>query len=241
MTHSLTLNNISRSFGSLDVLQNVTAEFTGGKITALVGDNGAGKSTLLKIMAGALAPSSGDIKLNDENIAGLTPAHHRARGIEMVYQDLALAKQHDVVANLFLGREIACPFTGLLKFKQMREKAAELLAATGITIQRLDAPVGNLSGGQQQAIAIARALLFQPKILLLDEPTAALAAKEVDMVLGILRKQRENGLIIILVSHRLNDVLAVSDNILTLKHGHIFSNRQTRDTNLAEIVQDIVS
>ncbi|MBI1326492.1 MAG: ATP-binding cassette domain-containing protein [Alphaproteobacteria bacterium] len=241
MSNSLTLENISRNFGALKVLQDVAAQFTGGKITALVGDNGAGKSTLLKIMAGALAPTSGTIKLNDEEIAGLNPAHHRARGIEMVYQDLALAKQHHVAANIFLGREIACPLTGLLKTKEMRAQTEALLEQTGIKIPQLDRPVGALSGGQQQAIAIARALLVPPKVLLLDEPTAALAAKEVDMVLDILRQQREKGLIIILVSHRLNDVLAISDNIITLKHGRIFNDRKTADTNLAEIVQDIVS
>jgi simple sugar transport system ATP-binding protein len=223
---SLQLHNVAKSFGSLDVLQGIDLDIAPGSVTAIVGDNGAGKSTLLKIMARNLAPDAGTLA--------------SIGSIEMVFQDLALAPQQDVTANLFLGREICGPF-GFLRRGVMRAKAAEALKALGITIASLDTPVGKLSGGQRQAVAIARALMFNPKILILDEPTAALAAREVQMVLDLIRAQKKAGLTVILVSHRLNDVLEVADRIVTLKHGKIFRDRAMPGVTLAQIVQDITS
>ncbi len=237
---SLALTNISKSFGPVQVLQNISLTFLPGQVTAIVGDNGAGKSTLLKLMAGIHEPDSGTVRLNDTELTKRPASEHRQRGIEMVYQDLALAPQQDVVTNLWLGREIVSSWFGFLKRKTMGQKAKEELDRLGIHIPDLHRPAGLLSGGQQQAIAIARAVLFDPKVLLLDEPTAALAAREVQQVLDLIRKEKEQGRIVILVSHRLNDVFAVADRIVVMKQGSITNDTSTADTTLTEVVENIV-
>jgi ABC-type sugar transport system ATPase subunit len=236
---SLVTRSLSKQFGSLEVLRNVSLEFNPGTVTALVGDNGAGKSTLLKTLAGIYQPNSGEVALGDTIFSAASAETHRLAGIEMVYQDLALAKEHDVTTNLFLGRELAMR-GGFLKRRSMREAATTILETLGIRIKNLQCKVGTLSGGQQQAIAIARAVLFNPKVLLLDEPTAALAAREVDRVLELIRQQRAQGRIIILVSHRLNDVFAVADRIIVLKHGQVFSDDPAAALTLTSVVTRIV-
>lgn len=237
---TLVLQNIAKSFGSLEVLKGISTSFTHGTVTALVGDNGAGKSTLLKILAGIHQPTGGSVTLNGTNITTNTAESHRAAGIEMVFQDLALAKQQDVVTNLFMGREVTGPF-GLLRRGEMRATAATELQKLGITIPDLHKPIGLLSGGQQQAVAIARAAMFNPQVLLLDEPTAALAAREVEQVLALIRQQKAAGRIIILVSHRLNDVFAVADRIIVLKHGAMAADTPAANTTLAQTVERIVA
>jgi ABC-type sugar transport system ATPase subunit len=235
----LALENISKSFGAVEVLKHINTHFDGGQVTAIVGDNGAGKSTLLKLMAGIHMPDEGTIKLGGEELVRLPASEHRRRGIEMVYQDLAVAKQHDVVTNLYLGRELIR--FGFLDRKTMRKKASEELDGLSIKIPDLNRPVGLLSGGQQQAIAIARAVMFDPKVLLLDEPTAALAAREVDEVLDLIRQQKQRHRVVILVSHRLNDVFAVADRIVVMKHGQIAADMPTKATTLSKVVEHIVS
>lgn len=235
----LALHNVKKSFGSVEVLRDLSLTFETGTVTAIVGDNGAGKTTLLKTIAGIYRPDSGSVHLNGTVLSGLSAAAHRACGIEMVYQDLALAGQQSVVANLFIGREITYPF-GFLNRKAMKEKAKEILDRLGIQIQSMDALVGTLSGGQRQAIAIARAVLFDPQILLLDEPTAALAAREVDQVLSLIRQEREQGRTVVLISHRLNDVFAVADRIVVMKRGQIVADDPTGLTTLAQVVERIV-
>jgi ABC-type sugar transport system ATPase subunit len=237
----LTLNNISKSFGSVDVLKNISTHFDDGQVTAIVGDNGAGKSTLLKLLAGIHSPDTGTISLGKEELIKLPAAEHRQRGIEMVYQDLAVAKQHDVVTNLYLGRETTCTWFGFLNRKTMRKNAGAELGRLGIKIPDLSKPVGLLSGGQQQAVAIARAVLFNPKVLLLDEPTAALAAREVEQVLDLIHQQKQQGRAVILVSHRLNDVFAVADRIVVMKQGSIKIDMVTTATTLTQVVEHIVS
>ncbi|MDR3423475.1 MAG: ATP-binding cassette domain-containing protein [Alphaproteobacteria bacterium] len=236
----LRLENITKSFGAIQVLQPMTLAFKAGQVTAIVGDNGAGKSTLLKVMAGIHKPNAGAIYLDDKLLTNLSAADHRACGVEMVYQDLALAKQQNVVANLFLGREQTRTCFGFLNRTAMAERAKNELNRLGISIADLNTPVGMLSGGQQQAVAIARAALFEPKVLLFDEPTAALAAREVGQVLDLIRQQKEQGRIVILVSHRLNDVFAVADRIVVMKQGRLISDTPTAATSMSKVVENIV-
>lgn len=234
----LGVKNIQKAYGANRILNGISLNFARGSVTALVGDNGAGKSTLLKIMAGVVKPDGGHIELEGQAIDVLSAGDHRDHGIEMVFQDLALAKQHDVVTNLFMGREKTQFF--FLNRKKMMKEARENLETLGIKIDDLSRPVGQLSGGQQQAVAIARAAMFNPKVLLLDEPTAALAVREVERVLELIRHQKTLGRTIILVSHRLNDVFAVSERIIVMKHGKVFADDAMDSTNLSQVVERIV-
>ena len=235
----LEIHNIKKRFGSIEVLQDISLQFRSGTVTAIVGDNGAGKSTLLKVLSGLYRVDAGSLSLDGRALEQGGSHAHRHAGIEMVYQDLALAKNHDVATNLFLGREHVG--FGFLKRNLMRQEALKILQQLEIHIARIDQHVGELSGGQQQAVAIARAVLFNPSVLLLDEPTAALAAREVDRVLDLIKRQKELGRIVILVSHRLNDVLAVSDRIVVLKRGAVLTDDPAKDLTLTEVIQRIVS
>jgi ABC-type sugar transport system ATPase subunit len=237
---ALRAQNITKSFGGLDVLSDVSLEFLPGTVSAIVGDNGAGKSTFLKILAGIHKPDTGTLHLGSEDITDNSAQENRGAGIEMVYQDLALAKRHDVVTNLFLGRE-STNHGGFIARSQMRRRAQGIIEQLGITIPNLDRPVGLLSGGQQQAIAIARAIMFDPAVVILDEPTAALAAREVERTLELIRAQRNARRVIILVSHRLNDVFAVSDRIIVFKHGRVFADDACASTDIFKVVAKIVS
>lgn len=235
---NLVLKNIRKAFGGNSILDGLSTEFEAGRVTAIVGDNGAGKSTLMKCITGAVMPESGSLFLDGENISSLNSWERRKKGVEMVYQDLALAKQQDVVSNLFLGREIAR--YGFLRRRDMLRLATEKLFDLGITLSDFSCPVGKLSGGQQQAIAIARAAVFDPRVILFDEPTAALAAREVSRVLELIKEQKSRGRIVLLVSHRLNDVFEVADRILVLKRGRIDHDVAAKETTVAQVVEKIV-
>ena len=217
----LELLGVSKSFGRTTVLDTVTARFAPGTVTAIAGDNGAGKSTLLKAIAGIHPIDGGEIRLDGLSMGGMGVAMRRRKGIEMIYQDLALARQQSILANIFLGREACLPVFGFLRRRDMLRRAEERLAELGIEPGDLARPAGQLSGGQQQAVAIARATMFEPKVLLLDEPTAALAAGQADRVLEAIRREKAAGRIVILVSHRHGDVLAVADRTITMAHGRI--------------------
>jgi ABC-type sugar transport system ATPase subunit len=236
---TLRLKNISKAFGVNTILDSLSLNFESGTVTALVGDNGAGKSTLLKSIAGSYSINSGEILLDEKHIHTLTAHQRREHGIEMVYQDLALAKQHDVISNLFLGRELESK--GFLRRCAMKILAKEKLGELGITIDDLSAAVETLSGGQQQAIAIARAALFNPHLILFDEPTAALAAREVNSVLALIKEQKARGRIVILVSHRLNDVFEVADRVVVLKRGKVVADTPAAETSVSDTVQKIVA
>jgi simple sugar transport system ATP-binding protein len=230
------MREIRKSYGALDVLRGVDLQIAPGEVIGLVGDNGAGKSTLMKMLSGAETPDSGQIRIDGELMTGSGPRAARAHGIEMVYQDLALCNDLDVTANLFLGRERYKPLTRRLTTEQMHREAVEDLQRLHIRITNTRQEVGNMSGGQRQAIAIARAVTFEPKVLVLDEPTAALAAKEVEMVLQLVKDVSTRGVSVVLITHRLQDLFEVVDRIVVLYEGIVHRELQPSETDLTELV-----
>lgn len=238
----LTLHAITKSFGPVDVLHGVDLTVGPGEVVGLVGDNGAGKSTLMKIVTGIYAADGGTLTLDGADLAPLSPGDRRARGIEMIYQDLALARQQDVAANIFLGREPTRRILGLniVDRAAMKREAERMIDRLGARLPAINRPVGSFSGGQQQSVAIARALTFNPKIVIMDEPTAALAVREVQSVLDLIRQLKADGIGVILISHRLNDVLSVTDRIVVLNHGRAAANLTTAETDMATVVSAIV-
>lgn len=236
----LTLIDINKIFDSNPVLRGINLTFREGEVTAVLGDNGAGKSTLIKCLSGFVEPTSGEIRFNGSDISRLSVYERRRLGIEVVYQDYALFKNHSVLINLFAEREILTSF-GFLDNQKMKEEACNLFKELNLDIGLLDKYPRELSGGQQQAVAIARAILFKPKIVLLDEPTAALGAKEVKRTLDLIKEQKKHGRIVILVSHRFQDVFEVADRIVILKNGRVFSDKLVGETSIEGVVREIVS
>lgn len=240
----LQISGVTKRFGAVQVLNGVDLTIEAGTVTGLVGDNGAGKSTLMKTITGIYAVDEGEIRLAGEPLDSISPGERRQRGIEMIYQDLALAKQQDVSSNIFLGRE---PVKWLFGFvpgfvdkARMDTDAQKMIDRLGARIPSIHRPVGMFSGGQQQTVAIARALTFNPKLVIMDEPTAALAVREVESVLALIRQMREEGIAVILISHRLNDVMEVTDRIVVLRQGRIEADLQTKKTQMREVVGFIV-
>jgi len=240
----LTLQGIRKSFGAVDVLHGVDLLVEAGEVIGLVGDNGAGKSTLMKTITGIYRADAGSIELGGKDILPLDPGQRRRLGIEMIYQDLSLAKQQDVAANIFLGREPTKKLFGFIPGfvdkAEMDRQAAKMIERLGAHLPSINRSVGSFSGGQQQTVAIARALTFNPRLVIMDEPTAALAVREVQSVLDLIRRLKSEGIAVILISHRLNDVLAVTDRIVVLRHGRAEANLITAKTNMNEVVGRIV-
>jgi ABC-type sugar transport system ATPase subunit len=240
----LEVRNVTKSFGAIHVLNGVDFSVEAGTVTGLVGDNGAGKSTLMKTITGIYSIDSGDIAFDGRSMTGMAPGARRALGIEMIYQDLALAKQQDVSANIFLGREPVKKLLGLLPGyvdkARMDAEAQKMIDRLGARIPSIHRPVGMFSGGQQQTVAIARALTFNPKLVIMDEPTAALAVREVESVLKLIHQMRDEGIAVILISHRLNDVFEVTDRIVVLRQGRIEADLATKRTQMREVVEYIV-
>ncbi|MEL6435337.1 MAG: ATP-binding cassette domain-containing protein [Pseudomonadota bacterium] len=238
----LEVSGIRKSFGAVSVLHGVDLTVGAGEVVGLIGDNGAGKSTLMKIVTGIYQADAGSITLEGEPVLDLPPGARRARGIEMIYQDLALAKQQDVASNIFLGREPTRSVLGLklVDRKRMKQEAQAMIDRLGAKLPAINRPVGSFSGGQQQSVAIARALTFNPKIVIMDEPTAALAVREVQSVLDLIRQLKSQGIGVILISHRLNDVLSVTDRIVVLRQGEAAADLVTAKTSMPEIVSAIV-
>ncbi|WP_299055992.1 ATP-binding cassette domain-containing protein [uncultured Nocardioides sp.] len=230
------MRGITKSFGALDVLRGVDLTVRRGEVVGLVGDNGAGKSTLMKMLAGAVTPDRGEIRVDGAPLTGTGPRAARAAGIEMVYQDLALCNDVDVAGNLFLGRELYRPFSRRLDTKRMHEEAAKDLATLHIRITDTRRMVGAMSGGQRQAIAIARAVTFEPKVLVLDEPTAALAAREVEMTLQLIRDVSARGVSVVLITHRLQDLFEVADRFVVLHEGVNHRELAPAETDLGGLV-----
>jgi simple sugar transport system ATP-binding protein len=233
----LEMKNIHKSFGGLHALIDVSLELHHSEILGLVGDNAAGKSTLMKILSGAYQADKGQILFDDNEVTITDPRISKQLGIEMIYQDLELCPNLDVPANLFLGKEILGRYFKSLKGKQMERAALSILHKLKIDIKNPRTQVSNLSGGQQQAVAVGKAVSFNPKVVIMDEPTANLALVEGEKVLELTMQLKRNGISIIFISHRLDDVFKVTDRIYVLKHGQKSGIRETAKTNKDEIVK----
>jgi simple sugar transport system ATP-binding protein len=240
----LEMRHISKSFGAVTALVDVSVQLRRGEVLALVGDNGAGKSTLIKILSGFHQPDSGTVMVQGEEAHFASPRDARAHGIETVYQDLALIKDLSIYHNMFLGRERRRRILGLslLDNKKMRELARGYLDTLGITIPSVDSTVELLSGGQRQSVAVARSIYSSPRILVLDEPLAALGVRESAHVLGLiqnLRRQREVS--IILIVHNYNQIFEVCDRINFLHFGEIVLDASTSQTSEEELIRIVKS
>lgn len=217
-TPLLSLRGINKSFGPVHVLRDVSLDAYAGKVTALVGDNGAGKSTLIKCIAGIYIPDSGECTFDGKKVEISGPRDATALGIEVVYQDLALCNNLDIVHNMFLGREKKSGIT--LDESQMESLAKKTLDGLSVrTVKSIRQKVESLSGGQRQTVAIARAVLWNSKLVILDEPTAALGVAQTEQVLKLVRRLADNGHAVIVISHNLNDVFEVADNIAAMYLG----------------------
>jgi ABC-type sugar transport system ATPase subunit len=238
----LKAEGISKRFGGVEALRDVGIELRPGELAALVGDNGAGKSTLVGILSGAIRPDHGRIWCNGQQVHFHSPIDARNAGIETVYQTLALANHLDVAANLFLGREKYLlrlgPFS-ILNRAAMRREARDLVARTGVYIPDIDSSVMNMSGGQRQGVAIARAAGWGSRLVLLDEPTAALGVQETGRVLEIIRTLKRQGITLLMISHNLRQVFGLVDSIWVLRHGRMVGRREVRTTRPEEIVSMI--
>lgn len=215
-TPVLSLTKVSKRFGAVAALTDIDLEIFPGEVVALVGDNGAGKSTLVKILAGVHSPSSGSIEFDGEHVDIPTPQAAQKLGIATVFQDLALCDNIDVVGNLFLGQEIG---PARLDEVAMEVRSWELLRQLSAKIPSVRIPIASLSGGQRQTVAIARSLLGNPKLIMLDEPTAALGVAQTAEVLNLVERLREQGLAVLLISHNMADVQAVADRVCVLRLG----------------------
>jgi simple sugar transport system ATP-binding protein len=236
----LRIEHISKRYGAVAAITDINMRLAKGEVLGLIGDNGAGKSTLLKILCGFQPPSSGRILLEGREITIRSVDHARSLGIDAVYQDLALINQLTVFQNMFLNREkVRWP---LLNNRLMRREARARLAEMGVHVPDINAPVAQLSGGQRQAIAVARSVFSSPKILLLDEPLAAMGAKEGAMVLDLVQDLKRRGEVsIIIVAHNYGQVLEVCDRVNLLKHGEIVLDKPARDTSVQELTELVVA
>jgi len=236
----LRAKGIEKRFGRVVALRGAGYELRHGEVHAIVGDNGAGKSTLIKIVSGVHPPDAGTIVLEGNEVTIPSPRAARELGIETVYQDLSLADELDAATNLFLGREELLPaplsWFGFLDKKKMRRRAAEEINRLKVGIPSVQQPVLNFSGGQRQSIAVARAIAWGRRIVILDEPTAALGVRESQMVLGMIRELREHGLSVMMISHNLPEVFLVADRITVLRLGRTISVLETKDSSVEAVV-----
>ena len=233
----LSITGLSKRFGAVQALKDIDFDVRPGEVVALVGDNGAGKSTLVKAIAGVYVPDSGRVSVDGREVSISSPAESQRLGIATVYQDLALCDNLDVVGNLFLGRELRSG--GLLDEAAMEQESWRLLRQLSAKIPSVRIPVASLSGGQRQTVAIARSILGDPKIVMLDEPTAALGVAQTAEVLNLVERLRDNGLAVILISHNMSDVMAVADRVCVLRLGRNNGTFDVASTNVQEIIAAI--
>ena len=247
MSESVTTNvpllearNIQKRFGRVIALREGTFALRPNEVHAIVGDNGAGKSTLIKIVSGVYHPDAGELLLDGREVTIGNPREARALGIETVYQDLALAEHLDASANLFLGRERLLPpplsWLGFLDTKSMRRRAQDEMRRLKVGIQSVEQPVLGLSGGQRQAVAVARAVAWGTRIVIMDEPTAALGVRESAMVLELIQEVRDQGIAVVMISHNLPEVFAVADRITVLRLGRTITTLDRTQTSVEAIV-----
>ena len=236
----LSLRGIEKSFGPVQVLKGVNFDAYPGQVTALVGDNGAGKSTLIKCVAGIYNIDNGDYFYEGNKVHVSGPRDATDLGIEIVYQDLALCDNLDIVHNMFLGREVKKGIT--LNESEMESLARKTLDGLSVrTVKSIRQTVSSLSGGQRQTVAIARAVLWNSKVVILGEPTAALGVAQTEQVLNLVRRLADNGLAVILISHNLNDIFQVADNIAALYLGNMAAQVKKNDVTHAQVVQLITT
>jgi D-xylose transport system ATP-binding protein len=239
-TPLLSLRGVHKSFGAVNVLRDVNLDVWAGQVTALVGDNGAGKSTLIKGIAGIYPFDSGEVAFDGEPVKITGPRQSNALGIEVVYQDLALCDNLDVVHNMYLGRELKSGVS--LDETTMEQRARETLDGLSVrTLKSVRQVVASLSGGQRQTVAIARAVLWNSRLVILDEPTAALGVAQTEQVLNLVRRLADNGLAVILISHNINDVMQVADNIAALYLGNMAAQVSKSSVNHQQVVELITT
>jgi simple sugar transport system ATP-binding protein len=236
----LEARGIDKSFGRVSALRGADFEVREGEVAALVGDNGAGKSTLVKVLSGIFAADAGEIRFRGEPVTVTSPEAARELGIETVYQDLALAPDLDPAANLYLGREIVRPgplgWLGLLDNRAMRRRTAAAFEALGVGLQSTDSPVATLSGGQRQGVAVGRAVTWASKVVFMDEPTAALGVVQTRRVLDLIRRVRDSGRSVVLISHNMPEVFEVADRIEVLRLGQRVASYRAADVSMEDVV-----
>jgi len=236
----LEARDIVKRFGAVEALRGAGFSVRPGEVVALMGDNGAGKSTLIKTICGVHAPDGGEVFFDGERVDGYSPREIQALGVETVYQDLALAPDLDTAANLYLGREVLAPgllgTLGVLAKRTMAAHTERLLTDLKVAIKDTSVPVATLSGGQQQSVAVARAVTWADRLVIMDEPTAALGVPQTRAVLDLIRTVRDSGRSIVLISHSLPEVMAVSDRIEVLRLGRRVARFVTSETSEEQIV-----
>lgn len=239
----LQVNNLTKRFGGLVAVDEVSFEIYPGEVVGLLGDNGAGKSTLIKMVSGVYKPDGGEIFLNGEKLAVASPAEARTRGIETIYQDLALCENLDAPTNIFLGREPMHKVLGLFNQvdrKLMLTESESVLDRLDIHIPNLRRPIEQMSGGQRQAVAIARAVYWNASLMIMDEPTAALGVPEQRKVFELVRTLREQNVPVLMISHNMQDVFAVADRAIVMRRGKKVANRAINETTSDELVSLMV-
>ncbi len=234
----LTARNVSKRFGALTALSGINLDIWSGEVLALLGDNGAGKSTFIKILAGAHQPSGGEIRIDGQPASFASPQEAAARGVATIFQELALSENLSIADNVFLGRELVVRIAGMpfLRRAEMKTRVAALLKELDAHITDPDAAVGSLSGGQRQAVAICRALNLDARLVIMDEPTAALAVAETRKVLDLARRLADRGCAVVLVSHNLVEVFEIADRMAVFRRGRKIAERRREATNTEEIV-----